>query len=474
MLVYSVELAKKDMNKFYDYFYTFTPAEASIQKLNMKYNINSKQIFNLNSIIKIHECYKFNQNKFEECYSKIINNLLKQTNLLYNNNYNTLYKEIIDLNKIFNDSFEEKGDEYTNLLFFIFRQEYQNINNEHIQIKLIQNIFGNESLIKKSYIFLVEAMKDMTPGIPEIYNKERDSEENLLRNFLNIDNNKKLYKYKELYKFLNTINSVKFNEILLYIFELQCQSYFKGILKMHNNEYSGVCCELLLLGLSIKYLKKCLQYIYENKNNNDNNILKIYSIAYIKTYLYYYVEVNYHHFDKCNFSEINQILVDKDENNKFIIFMRNIYIFRLYFQKFDNFEKFKEFDFSAKNIPIYQDIADLLRAEDKNAVDYIFKDSFISMNNYEQYKSFLQPVTLFLLDKENNINLNMDEINKNFDAFYCLLVNKVISYLYGNDKNTIINKMSCLYESIKDDINLNKEGKTLLNYLLKEDLLNIG
>ena len=471
MLVYSVELAKKDMNKFYDYFYTFTPAEASIQKLNMKYNINSKQIFNLNSIIKIHECYKFNQNKFEECYSKIINNLLKQTNLLYNNNYNTLYKEIIDLNKIFNDSFEEKGDEYTNLLFFIFRQEYQNINNEHIQIKLIQNIFGNESLIKKSYIFLVEAMKDMTPGIPEIYNKERDSEENLLRNFLNIDNNKKLYKYKELYKFLNTINSVKFNEILLYIFELQCQSYFKGILKMHNNEYSGVCCELLLLGLSIKYLKKCLQYIYENKNNNDNNILKIYSIAYIKTYLYYYVEVNYHHFDKCNFSEINQILVDKDENNKFIIFMRNIYIFRLYFQKFDNFEKFKEFDFSAKNIPIYQDIADLLRAEDKNAVDYIFKDSFISMNNYEQYKSFLQPVTLFLLDKENNINLNVDEINKNFDAFYCLLVNKVISYLYGNDKNTIINKMSCLYESIKDDINLNKEGKTLLNYLLKEDLL---
>ena len=78
---------------------------------------------------------------------------------------------------------------------------------------------------------------------------------------------------------------------------------------------------------------------------------------------------------------------------------------------------------------------------------------------------------LSLLDKENNINLNVDEINKNFDAFYCVIVNKVISYLYGNDKNIIINKMSCLYESINDDINLNKEGKTLLNYLLKEDFL---
>ena len=103
MLLYSVELKKKDKNKFYDYFYTFIPAEASIQKLNMKYNINSKQIFNLNSIIKIHECYKFNQEKFEENYERIINNLIKQTYLLYNNNNNAVYKEIIELNKIFND-----------------------------------------------------------------------------------------------------------------------------------------------------------------------------------------------------------------------------------------------------------------------------------------------------------------------------------------------------------------------------------
>ena len=277
-------------------------------------------------------------------------------------------------------------------------------------------------------------MKDMTPGILDIYSKERDNEENLLRNFLNIDNNRNLYKYKELYKFLNTINNTRFNEILLYIFELQCQSYFKGILKMHNNEYSGVCCEFLLLGLSIKYLKKCIQYIYENKNNNDNNILKIYSIAYIKTYLYYYVEINYHHFDKCNFSEINQILVDKDENNKYLIFMRNIYIFRLYFQKFNNFEQFKIFDFTTRNIPIYQDIADILRVEEKNVADYIFKDSFININTYEQYKKFLQPITLLLLEQENNANLNYDEVNNNFDTFYCLLVNKIISYLYGNNK----------------------------------------
>ena len=76
------------------------------------------------------------------------------------------------------------------------------------------------------------------------------------------------------------------------------------------------------------------------------------------------------------------------------------------------------------------------------------------------------------MDKDNNIDLNFEEINKNFDIFYCSLVNKVISYLYGNNKNIISLKMKILYNKIKDKINFGKEGKTLFNYLLNEDLLN--
>ena len=152
MLIYSIDLERKDINKFYDYFYTFIPAEASLQKINKKYNIGSKQIFNLNSIIKIQESHKLNHQEFELYYEKIVTSLLNQSYLLYISNYNLLYKEILNLSNIFNESFKIKGDEYTNLLFYIFRQEYQNINNENIKIKLIQNIFGNDSLIKKSYI----------------------------------------------------------------------------------------------------------------------------------------------------------------------------------------------------------------------------------------------------------------------------------------------------------------------------------
>ena len=226
----------------------------------------------------------------------------------------------------------------------------------------------------------------MKPEIPYKSHHERDNEENLLKNFLNYENNKKLFKYRELYKYLNTLNSVELNEILLYIFETQCQSYFKEILNLYKNQYTSACCEMLLLGISLNYLKKCMQYLFENKNKNDNNILKLYSIAYTKTYFYYYVEINYNHFDKCNFNDINRLLIDKDENNKKIVYMRNIYIFRLYFKKFDNFEQFKNFEFSTRNIPIYQDIADNLRKEEKNDIDYIFKESFINLDTFNKYE----------------------------------------------------------------------------------------
>ena len=193
-------------------------------------------------------------------------------------------------------------------------------------------------------------MKDLKPEVFDPSNKERNNEDMLVKNFLNLKDNAKLQNYRDLYSFFNTIKSIEFNELLLYFLENQCQSYFKQILKINENKFSEKCCEDILLNTSLKYLKKSLQYLYENKDKNDNNILKIYAIAYIKIYFYYFVEINYNHFDKCRFTDINNLLMDKNENLQYIINMRNIYIFRLYFKKFDNFEQFKKFDFESKEV----------------------------------------------------------------------------------------------------------------------------
>ena len=471
-LLYSIELIKKDKVKFFKFFFSFTSIEANLQKINKKFYLYCKEIFNIRTIIQIEKEYKYNYEQFEINYEKIMNNLLHQSIILYDQNYNNLYDVIIDLNKIIEQSFVKKTEEYINLLFYIFRQQYKNIYNEEIRIKLIENFFQNKLLIRKSKIFIYETLKNLKPEVYNDKNKKKESIESLVKNFMNLTNNKKLAKYQNLIKIYNNINSEEFNELLLFFLEGQCQSYFNSILIKNKNEYSEKCCEELLLKTSIEYLKKAIQYLYENKNNNDNNVLKLYAIAYLKTYCYYYVEINYNHFDNCKFDEINQIFNDKDEKNEAIRNIRNLYIWRLYFKKFENFDQFKNFEFANRNIPIYNKLAQKLKDE-AGQKNYIFKECLVSLKYSEYYKIILSEINNFLEKEEYKLELNFNEINNNFDSFYCILVNKFFSFLYSNkkNKNTIINKLKYIYNISSDKINLNEEGKTLYKYLLNDDFL---
>ena len=470
ILLNSIDLIENDITIFYDYFFSFKALEANLQKINKKYDLNSIQIYNLTMILKIYDTYKYNQKHFENNYKYMIKNILNQSFLIYNEKYEDHFQTISELNKIIDNDFKNKKEEYKNLLFYIYRQHYENINDENIKIKLIKNIFENKFLIKKSYIFLVDTMKDLKP---KIFKEEtKCDKEEIINGFLNLEGDKKLIKYKNLFSFFNSINSIEFNELLLYFFENQSQSYFSNILSLYNNQYTEECCKALLLNNSLIYLKKSIQYLYEH-NDSNNNILKFYSIGYIKIYFHYYVEVNYNHFDKCNFDQINKVLMDENEKNKLLINMRNIYIFRLYFQKFENFEQFNNFNFLSKNIPIYQNIFNVLKDEEKQCQNYIFKNSFINPKNFNEFIKFINLIKSFKNDNNIIFDKNIiEEINQNFDIFYCCLVNNIISYLFGNNKSLIIDKMMILNKLLLKDINLDNEGKILFNILLDYKLFN--
>ena len=149
ILLYSVELIKEDKNKFNEYFSIFTLIEAKLQKFNNKFNLYSKELGNLTTIIKVHESFKNNNEQLFNNYKNIMNNLLKQSILLYNNDYNNCYSNILSLNKIFNETFIQKGKEYSDLLFFVFRLQYKLISDDEVKIKLIESFFKNPKLIKK-------------------------------------------------------------------------------------------------------------------------------------------------------------------------------------------------------------------------------------------------------------------------------------------------------------------------------------
>ena len=78
ILLFSIELIKKDKDVFSEFFKFFKFLEDSLQKLNIKYNLNSKEIYIIRTIIKIEEECKYNHDKFEKNYEKIMNNLLNQ------------------------------------------------------------------------------------------------------------------------------------------------------------------------------------------------------------------------------------------------------------------------------------------------------------------------------------------------------------------------------------------------------------
>ena len=466
ILQYGIDLIYSDKNKFYDYFNTFTLSETNLQNLNNKYLLLNKELNNIGTLIKIKGAFKYNLDKFERNYEKIIDNLLKQTICLYEKDNDNLYNIILDLNGLFNEIFVDKNDEYIDLMFFIFLRQYEIIDDEKTRIKLIENFLNNSLLIRRSKIFLYDTLKDMKPEVCDIKKKNEESIQDYVNDFMNLQNNK-LIKYKNLYGIYNKINSNEFDEIILYIFESLCQDYFNNLLNLYDNKFTKESCKVILLKTSFEYFSKAIKYLNEidlnQKSNQYNKLMKLFAIAYLKTYIYYYVEINYYYFDNINFSDINSLFKEgiiKDNIGKNT---KIIYIWKKYCKKFQNFHIFENFEFSRKKIPLHKEIFHKINEEKKLcSSNYIFKESFIPLSGFNIYTEICSDFTR----DTSKSNFNFEEINKNFDVFYCFLVNKIISYLYSNDKKFFENKMSTLYLTTDIKLRFLPSGSLMYKYLL--------
>ena len=466
ILIKSKELINEDKIKFRGLLSDLNMLEKLFLNLNNKFSLFSKEIISFQLLIKIKESCEKNNEQFEINYEGLINNLLNQTNSLYKNNYDKLYQEIIELLQIIDKIFIQKNDDYINLIFYILINHIINIDSDNLRIKLFEYFLKNKLILNKTKILLSITLSEMKPKVL----KSNLSSDDLLNDFM-VLKIKKAEKFKNIIKYYNEIDSPIFNEVLLYFFEDQCHCYFSEILNNYKNEFTEKCCKDLLLNLSLSYFKKAFDYL--DNSVNKSNILKFYAIAYIKTYCYYYVEINYNYYDKCNFNEINKIFSDEYGKNGPIRNLRNLYIWRLYHIKFDNFEKFKNFKFKDKNIPFYDELINKLKLEEENNTKYIFKENFINGTELKDYKTLLNFCEKIIINNNNDyINkMNFDLFNNNFDLFYNILVNNYISFIYGEEKNKYINIMKQLYNATYPYLKLNEEGKILFKYLMNYDLL---
>ena len=359
ILIFSSELIKNDKNKFKEFYSFLNMANRIFQNLNSKFSLFSKEIKNIENLIKVEEFCQSNKDEFQKNYDKIIWNLLNQSNSLCQSNYYQFYEAILDQVKIIDKIFIEKNDKYKELLFFLCKQNFITLKSEELKLDYIAYFIKNKLILDKMKLFLSFILNDMKPQLPT----KRKPSDVLLNEFMNLEN----IKYNKLNNFIkicNEIYSPVFNEVLLYFFEGQSQSYFLEILNKYDNNYSLKCCEELLLNISLSYFKKAYFYLDEN---NCNNILKFYAIAYIKTYCYFYVEINYNYYDECNFDEINKIFDLKDTKNKLFRNMVILYFWRLYYKKFKNFDEFKSYNFMGKNIPFLKELIEKLNNEKRNS-----------------------------------------------------------------------------------------------------------
>ena len=132
--------------------------------------------------------------------------------------------------------------------------------------------------------------------------------------------------------------------ILLYYFELLAHKYFNDIIEKYkniaqeniNNKTEKECQELLL-NQNLLYLQKALNHIdnvYRNENlekDSLNNIGKIYSIAYIKLYIFHMSLIYKYNKNKISFSPIIDIISSTNFNTRKVV---KIFFLKNFFQYF--------------------------------------------------------------------------------------------------------------------------------------------
>ena len=283
---------------------------------------------------------------------------------------------------------------------------------------------------------------------------------------------------------LNKTKNDFLEEIIMNVFERKIIKYFELIPKLNEEELEDlfkiyyeqnekgkkVNKTGIIFDKSFSIFKDTINIlndicIQKNQKDNDNlNLIKLYSIVYIKLYLYHmtYFLINNNHELHNSIQDIMQYISDDITNQKFSKVIK-IYILKLIYNfNNSNFEEFKNFEFEKRGISFFKEIKDFQKTE-ASILIYNFLPS--EPKDFGKNKEILEVLL-------RNYNLNLD--NKNLeilldkydlDLFLITTLNVFVSKLplINFDKNEIyINFSHYLKEIIKNK----KYNKTLEELLL--------
>ena len=409
-----------------------------LAKLNIFLKLKIKGQYSLLSIVRIIELgqkMKKDEKEFKALLKIFLKNIYDERKFLFKNQIDQAKKSLNEQIKIAICLSEEVSSK------ILVNKLLQNSLNEQYKYEIVRTIFQFPKLIKYSllffnYCFLMQPIKPM---------KQKkimtDNDRNMFCNkFGEIENLEKNNILKEINN--QAENNEILKEILLYIFELRLKSFFEECLKtkFFKNDNNRI---LLLTGLNLDYFKKASNRIKNNNFGKLKNLSIIFYFAYIRCYLYYFVNLQLKYKDLGDLSPVHRILYEQSNSN--LGKMINLYIAKI-FILMNKGEYF---------LDVY--LNDEERNNRKNKIISEKANEIIfPIESYENSKHLLFNIYSCINTNINNINEKLVEKIELSDLYY--IINFIFNEMIGksNDKTIEISLLSIKMNDLKEKFNYDK------------------
>ena len=448
------KIFEKSEDNFFTLFQnTIKEVLQDAMQLNTNLNLYSKEVYSLQEIIDLIEAFNMSNIGTKENITEIVNFYNEEAIYLMNKNSIELCSKLSEFYKIIKDKIGKSKNFHKtinkillNEFLKVFDEEYRKRILEIILAQDTQSILNSKQILKvtlKNYII-------------------KDPSENLIAN-LGILSDKK----KSLISSLNKINNHVFDEILLNIFEGEIFHYFESISSITNKKilekkfnkfykdnrlykepkhFNGIIFDEPFN--IFKTLVEHLESIIDNEQNAQiSNMTKLFSIAYIKIYLRYFVTFVKEKKKRVgDISPFVSFMNNFSKNNNNFRRVLKIYIFKLFNSLFNNFEEFKNFNYEECSINFHKEFS---LWKDNKKLD-VLSYCFMTLDNENDKKNYIELLKIFENYRINNFTLDektlVNNIKENgIDTFLCIAINKIVSNLgYEQIKN--IDELDKFYE----------------------------
>ena len=471
--------AKEDDEKFYNLMNINKEILQNAFKFEANLFLTLKEAYSLQEIVEINEVLIKAKVDTKDNIKKIIQFFYKETLLIFDvelNDFNetALFEHFQNFYKYLKGIIG-KSNLFPKLISTIFHNEYMKISNDYFRQKLLDIIILENDYIYNCYPLLKQIIKGMKISIdPQVIEK----------NFEMIKN-----KTDRLIGILNSRKSDILDQSILQILEHMFLEYFKKVEKLDKNsdkKYKNIFPNYIkqkgeksedyekniIFELSKDIFMKCIEELNSSKIE-ENNLYKLYCIAFIKIYLSKFVEF----FDKYEDNEVNLILnlINDDKNLMKVI---KIYVLKLIYN-FNNRNWEKSFD---GHFRVFKQLDTMLDQYDNDST--IQKNPLFLTNyfipSYEKTETkFKEQISDFIVKIRNfgsstSSDFSEDEGIQDIDEFLSISINKIISnlltknYLDSQEGHEIYTNLCGYCEKLF--LHLNDDLKKLLNLFYNRDI----